>query len=247
MENMDYVRPEMLTKNQTISRMHETDWFDNPLFPHKLNLDTQTFVAGWYTSKLGLIDEINDWFAQAISEGYGDEGRFGNGKIDKTKKESYDVCFQDNPDLCSRYFREILDPAFQSYLMLYPWANNVSRFTVVETTNLQEYKPGSNGYALWHAEATGWRNASRHLVFMTYLNDVEDGGETEFWTQKLKVKPEKGLTLIFPAAWTHHHRGRASPNEYKRFVTGWYSYYSEDCVESEWVQDAIKKEIEKKT
>ena len=31
---------------------------------------------------------------------------------------------------------------------------------------------------------------------MTYLNDIKDGGETEFYYQKLKVKPEKGLTLI---------------------------------------------------
>ena len=34
--------------------------------------------------------------------------------------------------------------------------------------------------------------ASRHMVFMTYLNDVSDGGETEFYHQDVKVKAEKG-------------------------------------------------------
>jgi hypothetical protein len=65
---------------------------------------------------------------------------------------------------------------------------------------------------------------SRHLVFMTYLNDVTDGGETEFFYQKLKVKPEKGLTLIWGADWTFTHRGITSPTQTKYIVTGWFNY-----------------------
>ena len=62
---------------------------------------------------------------------------------------------------------------------------------------------------------------SRHLVFMTYLNDVKDDGQTEFYYQRLKIKPEKGLTLIWPADWTFTHRGIASNSEDKYIVTGW--------------------------
>ena len=46
---------------------------------------------------------------------------------------------------------------------------------------------------------------------MTYLNDVNDYGETEFYYQKLKIKPEKGKTVIWCADWTHTHRGISSP------------------------------------
>jgi hypothetical protein len=52
----------------------------------------------------------------------------------------------------------------------------------------------------------GGQGASRHLVFMTYLNDVDDEGGTEFFHQKLVVQPRKGLTLVWPADWTFMHR-----------------------------------------
>ena len=59
---------------------------------------------------------------------------------------------------------------------------------------------------------------------MTYLNDINDQGETEFIHQKMKVKPRKGLTLIWGADWTFLHKGLASPSETKYITTGWYEY-----------------------
>ena len=64
----------------------------------------------------------------------------------------------------------------------------------------------------------------RHLVFQTYLNTVEDGGETEFIYQQYKCKAVKGKTLIWPADWTHSHRGIISPTEDKYIITGWYTF-----------------------
>ena len=59
---------------------------------------------------------------------------------------------------------------------------------------------------------------------MTYLNDVKDGGETEFHYQKIKTKAEKGLTIIFGSDWNFFHRGITSKTETKYIATGWYSY-----------------------
>ena len=59
---------------------------------------------------------------------------------------------------------------------------------------------------------------------MTYLNDVTDCGETEWYYQKLKIKPKKGLTVLWPTDWTYTHRGIASPSQLKYIITGWYSY-----------------------
>lgn len=91
--------------------------------------------------------------------------------------------------------------------------------------NLQHYEPGKN-YSVWHSEAYGpvHEKFLRAFVFMTYLNDVEVGGETEFLYQKLKVKPKRGLTLIWPAGFTHVHRGCPAPYEEKLILTGWYIY-----------------------
>jgi hypothetical protein len=91
--------------------------------------------------------------------------------------------------------------------------------------NVQHYLPGKH-YSAWHCENNGeplFRY--RHLAFMTYLNDVTDGGETEFLYQTTKVRPEKGLTLIWPAHWTHTHRGLPSPTQDKYVTTGWYEFF----------------------
>jgi hypothetical protein len=59
---------------------------------------------------------------------------------------------------------------------------------------------------------------------MTYLNDVQDAGETAFYHQDVLIKPEKGLTLIWPSDWTFTHKGIPSPTEDKYIVTGWFSF-----------------------
>ena len=58
---------------------------------------------------------------------------------------------------------------------------------------------------------------------MTYLNDVEDQGETEFHFQEVKIKPKKGLSLIWPADFTYTHRGIPSPTQEKYIATGWFN------------------------
>ena len=90
---------------------------------------------------------------------------------------------------------------------------------------MQKYYP-DGGYHQWHYEREGksGKDLVRHLVFMTYLNDVEEGGETEFFYQNLKIKPKKGLTIIWPADWTFTHRGLTTVYETKYIVTGWLNY-----------------------
>ena len=56
---------------------------------------------------------------------------------------------------------------------------------------------------------------------MTYLNDVEDGGSTYFNHYDLDIKPTKGLTLIWPAEWTHSHKGNILNSGVKYIITGW--------------------------
>ena len=62
------------------------------------------------------------------------------------------------------------------------------------------------------------------MVFMTYLNDVTDGGGTEFYYQNKITEARKGKTLIWPADWTHTHRGVVSPTQDKYIITGWLNY-----------------------
>lgn len=116
----------------------------------------------------------------------------------------------------------------QEYIEKYPWCNKYAPWGLTEGVNIQHYKP-NEGFLHYHAERTNDEvpYSTRHLVWMTYLNDVEDGGGTEFYHQNLIVKPRKGKTLIWPADWTHTHRGITSPTQEKYVITGWFNYQTE--------------------
>ena len=59
---------------------------------------------------------------------------------------------------------------------------------------------------------------------MTYLNDIEKNGETEFLHYNLKIKPKIGRTIIWPSEWTHAHRGLPTPEKEKYIITGWIKF-----------------------
>lgn len=144
--------------------------------------------------------------------------------IDKQVKNSKDNLLETTPDLCDWYIKE-LQKVVEGYIEKYPWCDKYAAWKIAEGVNVQLYPPGG-GFFSWHTERGSCVPpfSGRHLVFMTYLNDVTDGGETEFLHQGLKVQPQKGLTLIWPADWTHTHRGVASPTQEKAIVTGWFNY-----------------------
>lgn len=85
--------------------------------------------------------------------------------------------------------------------------------------------PPRGGYHQWHCEQCNLHTSSRVLGWMVYLNDVPDGeGETEFIWQKKRIKPEAGKYLIWPAQFTHTHRGNPVYTCNKYIATGWYTF-----------------------
>ena len=94
---------------------------------------------------------------------------------------------------------------------------------VVFEGKVQKTLPGE-GYHQWHAENTGSLHRNRVLAWSLFLNDVEEGGETEFLHQNTRIKPKKGRMLIFPAYFTHIHRGNPPLSGEKYIATGWVEY-----------------------
>lgn len=121
-------------------------------------------------------------------------------------------------------YRNLLQKYLDEYVSIYPDVNNLHRFNITETYNIQHYKKGE-GFKKDHCERDGQfsKNVKRCLVFMTYLNDVDDGG-TIFKYQNRTIKAQKGKTLIWPADWTHTHRSQVSETQEKTIITGWFSY-----------------------
>jgi hypothetical protein len=93
----------------------------------------------------------------------------------------------------------------------------------IYTIKIQKTIPGG-GYHVWHAEDAARMQRSRLLVFTLYLNDVDDGGETEFLYLSKRVQPKTGRMVIWPAGFTHTHRGNPPLKGDKYIITGWVEY-----------------------
>ena len=119
------------------------------------------------------------------------------------------------------YLQEVMK-AVSLYLKKYN-LEKMFGITLRESFNIQHYAP-NEGFLGWHCERSQTQTNQRALVFMTYLNDVTDGGETEFKYQKLKIKPVKGKMVVWPTDFTHLHRGIKSPTQEKYIATGWYNF-----------------------
>ena len=145
---------------------------------------------------------------------------------DVSKKESIEIGFyvyEDEEDarLLSEYL-VYLNLCIREYEYKYDRARLMSSYGITEGINLQKYEPGG-GYKNWHADRCGSADESRCLVFMTYLNNVSEGG-TEFMYQKITSPAKKGLTIIWPTDWTHTHKGQISQTHKKYILTGWLNY-----------------------
>jgi|TARA_B100000035_G_scaffold85963_1_gene72250 hypothetical protein len=89
------------------------------------------------------------------------------------------------------------------------------------STLVQKTRPGE-GYHVWHSEDGMPANMHRRkLTWMIYLNDIKDGGETEFLYYGKRIQPKKGTILIWPVNFTHAHRGNPPLKEDKYVATGW--------------------------
>lgn len=124
-----------------------------------------------------------------------------------------------------QYINYKLENAIDSYMDEHPILDRVQKFDI-EGYNIQRYLPGE-GFYNWHCENSGYNfGKDRIFAWMIYLNDVEAGG-TEFQAQNHIEKAEAGKFLIWPAGWTHVHRGQISQTETKYIITGWHRYVYE--------------------
>jgi len=102
-----------------------------------------------------------------------------------------------------------------------------SQYSVLENNkflvNCFKFKkiPENGGFFDWHCEQNNAQNIYRTLVIQIYLNDNFKNGETEFKYLNKKISPEVGKVLIYPAAYTHTHKGNPPLGGTKYLVSTW--------------------------
>ena len=151
-------------------------------------IDYKNFIAGNYINPV-VCDNMITYFENCKYKTKGKVSTKNNSETNYSIKKSTDLNIQlhNNDKEIIAYYNE-LDKILNSYKKLYPYCNDIHEpWAINEDWNIQRYKP-NEGFYEWHSERIDAHNSKRHLVFMTYLNDVNDGGETEFYHQKLKVR-----------------------------------------------------------
>lgn len=96
----------------------------------------------------------------------------------------------------------------------------------IRCNNMKMQKTSTGGgYHVWHGEQGNGDQARRGLVYMLYLNTLppEANGETEFLHQQRRINPVENTMVLWPAAFTHAHRGNPVYGDNTKYiVTGWF-------------------------
>lgn len=182
---------------------------------------------GWYPEDTSFCDKWLGLYNSNLDKT--NQGKYGvDGLVDYDIKHSVDLEIHSGYINLFKY-DSFLNECKRRYIEKYPAVECEEDFTITSSFYIQRY-PAGGGFKVWHKERSSSKlpNVSRHLVFMTYLNDVRDGGGTEFFYQGVKIGADKGLTLMWPADWTFTHRGIVSPTEEKTIITGWFNLKDEN-------------------
>ena len=176
-----------------------------------------------------FCDSVISYF-ENMSDRCLSHSRLENGEGDTTMRDdesvhmSYEstVTIDQTKFICKEFDRLFWCNAYADYASKYPILKDAATHSVPHL-KVQRTKVGG-GYHVWHFETMSTLTSHRIMAFVLYLNDVKDGGETEFLYYPRRIKPKAGTLVIFPAGYTHTHRGNQPLTNTKYILTGWVEY-----------------------
>ena len=194
----------------------------------RLNIESpeaNNFIGIWNINDENICKNRIDFFEK--NNDLQTKGQTSSGVNEEVKK-STDITINPNDlkkegySAFNDYFKN-LNECFMDYKEQYPFLNTFLKKVHIGHFNVQKYLVGDH-FARLHSERTSLNSLHRIFAWMTYLNDVDDGGTTDFDYYKIKIKPETGKTLIWPAEWTHAHTGSILKSGSKYIITGWMHF-----------------------
>ena len=192
-----------------------------------LSVKNPNFIGSWSLQDKKICENIIDFFEK--NKDLQHQGTTANG-VNTLHKKTTDITINPkdlshpNYKIFEVYFQK-LQECYLDYREQWPFLKSFLNKINIGSFNVQKYLPGDH-FSNLHSERTHISAIHRIFAFMTYLNDVEEGGTTDFEFYGLKIKPEKGKTLIWPAEWTHAHTGSTLNGGSKYIITGWLHFPS---------------------
>ena len=183
------------------------------------------FIGSWNIEPMLICDDLISYFELNLAK---QKSGVSSGGLNLDKKDSIDISI--NPkdiilpgnEAFKAYFDQLLE-CYKNYVEEWTFLDKISERLEISSFNLQRYKTGQHFKEI-HTERSSLETLHRIFAFMTYLNDVQEGGSTYFSHYDLEIQPRKGLTLIWPAEWTHAHRGNILKTGSKYIITGWICF-----------------------
>lgn len=177
----------------------------------------------------GFCEHLIQQFDALEANSIGQNRRQSDG-VDAHSKNDHQICFgatynnleNFNGSGAVHMFFQGLQRCYDEYVEDYSVLLNLKISCSI--MKLQRTPPGG-GYHIWHAEHGPHEQSARALVYMLYLNGLEvgEGGETEFLYLRKRFQPTANTMLIWPASYTHAHRGNTVLGERSKYVvTGWF-------------------------
>ena len=179
-------------------------------------LPKESFIGGWFIPT-NVCNELISYYNEFNM--HASPGKVKNNYSNKSIKDSIELAITvHNQDKEIIKYQKCLQQVLNLYMKKYPEVDKCEKFKFADA-NIQKY-PKKGGFKKWHHERTLSLYSKRLLVFMTYLNNIVNGG-TIFKYQKITTPSKKGLTLIWPPDFTHTHKGQIVDKE-KMIITGWF-------------------------
>ena len=185
------------------------------------------FIGSWVINPPSICDELITYFESNKEKQKKGVTRRGE---DIEIKNSVDITVLPKDlelpghEIFEEYFNNLFS-CYRDYTTQWPFLKAFAEKVDIGSFNLQRYQSGQH-FQKTHTERSSLENLHRLFAWMTYLNDVDvkDGGSTFFSHYDLDVQPKKGLTLIWPAEWTHAHKGNLLRANSKYIITGWMHF-----------------------
>lgn len=179
----------------------------------------------------GYCQHLINEFERLSSAGAGCNRQQGEGEV-KHRKDDFQISLNFGVHTASAFNNQSsIDMFFTGLQKCYD--DYVGEFSVLKSDKIhatamkmQRTDPGG-GYHIWHSEQGNGIHAERVLVYMLYLNTLttEEAGETEFLYQQRRITPTENTMILWPAAFTHAHRGNTVFGQRSKYiVTGWFYY-----------------------
>jgi hypothetical protein len=142
--------------------------------------------------------------------------------LNPTSAEEISFSFPNISNFIGEFNDAFWNVCYKEYLEKYGVLAEYSQHTIY-TYKIQKTVP-CGGYHIWHSEHGSKQFSDRLGVYILYLNDVEEGGETEFLYYSKRVAPKKGRLVIFPPNYPWAHRGNPPLSGDKYILTGWTEF-----------------------